>query len=177
MNLRERLYLALTALLLAATGAAVIVAALPLFPLQRLQLLLTEVHGDLRFAIAGAVLLLLAAVTLVFSVRRGAGEETLLQAGPFGEVRICFTTIETLVLKAARDIKGVREIKTRVVEKPAGLVIFLRAVALAGQNIPQLAAELQASVKEYVENTAGSHVAEVKVMIENVASESVRAAH
>jgi uncharacterized alkaline shock family protein YloU len=170
-------YLALAALLLAATGAALAVAALPLFPLQRLQLWLALVYGDLRFAIAGAVLLLLGVVTLVFSMRRGAGEETLLQAGPFGEVRICFTTIETLVLKAAREVKGVREIKTRVVEKPSGLVIFLRAVALAGQNIPQLAAQLQAAVKEYVESTAGSHVAEVKVMIENVASESARAAH
>jgi len=177
LNLRERFYLASAALLLAAGGAAVAVLSLPLFPLQRLQAFLAEVYGDFRFAILGAVLLLLALVLLIFSLRRSTGEETLLQAGPFGEVRICFSTIETLVLKAARDIKGVREIKTRVMEKPAGLVIFLRAVALAGQNIPQLAAQLQTVVKEYVENIAGSHVAEVKVMIENVASESVKGAH
>lgn len=177
MNLRERIFLALAALLLAVSAAAVASVASPLFSLPTLQSWLAAVHGDVRFALAGAVLLLLAVVMLIFSMRRNAAPETLLQAGPLGEVRICFTTIETLVLKAAREIKGVRDINTRVVEKPAGLVIFLRATALAGQNIPQLAARLQEAVKEYVENTAGSHVAEVKVMIENVASESVKTAH
>jgi uncharacterized alkaline shock family protein YloU len=177
LNLRERFYLALAALLLAATGTALAGVALPLFPLPRLHAWLAGIYGDSRLALAGAALLLPAVVMFIFSLRRSPAPETLLQAGPIGEVRICYATIETLVLKAAREIKGVREIKTRVVEKPAGLVIFLRAVALAGQNIPQLAAQLQEKVKEYVESTAGSHVAEVKVMIENVASESVKAAH
>jgi uncharacterized alkaline shock family protein YloU len=177
LNVRERVYLALTGLLLAVAGAVIAAVTLPLFPLERLQTSLAAVHGDIRFALVSVVLLLLAAVVLIFSMRRGAGEETLLQSGPLGEVRICFTTIENLVLKAAREIKGVRDIKTRVVVKPAGLVIFLRAVAFAGQNIPQLAAQLQTAVKEYVENIAGSQVAEVKVMIENVTAETVKGAH
>jgi len=98
LNLRERVYLALTALLLAAAGALIAAVTLPLFPLERMQTSLAEVYGDLRFALVSVVLLLLAAVLLIISMRRGAGEETLLQSGPLGEVRICFATIETLVL-------------------------------------------------------------------------------
>jgi len=112
---------------------------------------------------------------LVFSVRRGECVETLMQQSPHGEMRICFKAIENLILRAAREVKGVRETKTRIVHSAAGLVIFLRSVAYPDQNIPRVTAELQAAVKEYVENTTGSTVAEIKVMIENVATESVKA--
>ncbi|MCL5981604.1 MAG: alkaline shock response membrane anchor protein AmaP [Firmicutes bacterium] len=176
LNPRERLYLTLSALLIGAVAIGFAATALSLVSLERLRTSLEMVHGDLRFVLLAAFLGLLAAVMMFFSLRRGTGVETLLQSGPLGEIRISFKTIENLVLKAVREIKGVRETKTRIVASQAGLVIFLRAVAYPDQNIPQLAAELQAAVKEYVEGTAGSHVAEVKVMIENVAVDATKLA-
>jgi uncharacterized alkaline shock family protein YloU len=44
------------------------------------------------------------------------------------------------------------------------------------EKIPQLTAELQTAVKEYVESSTGGTVAEIKVLIENVASDTIKAA-
>lgn len=176
MSARERLYLALLALFIGAAAVSLGFIALAQVPLEQLGTSLEMVYGSLQFAILAAVLLVLAFLLLFLSIRRGECVETLLQQGPLGEVRICFKAVENLVLKSARGIKGIRETKTRIVYTDAGLVIFLRAVTHPDQNIPQVTAELQAAVKDYVESITGSTVAEIKVMVENVVSETVKAA-
>ena len=42
--------------------------------------------------------------------------------------------------------------------------LFLRALALPDLNIPQVTAELQQTVKTYVEDSTGCEVAEIKFM-------------
>ncbi len=176
MNARERLYLVLFSLLIGANAVGLGFIALAQVPLEQLRTSLDMVYGSIPFAILAAALFVLAVFILFLSLRRGSCVETLLQQGPLGEVRICFKAVENLVLKSARGIKGVRETKTRIVFSDAGLVIFLRAVTHPEQNIPQVTAELQTAVKDYVENITGSTVAEIKVMVENVVSETGKAA-
>lgn len=175
MNSREKLYLVVLALILGAAAAVLGGAALALFPAEVLRTSLDAVYGNFEYALAAVLLLALAVFILLFSLRRRECVETLLQQGPLGEVRICFKAVENLVLKSAKGIKGIRETKTRIVYTQPGLVIFLRAVTYPDQNIPQVTAELQAAVKEYVESATGSVVAEIKVMIENVVTDTAKA--
>ncbi len=175
MNARERLYLLLAALLVGAGAVALGAVATAAVPLEKLRTGLDAVYGSLQYVLLAALILLLAAVMLVFSLRRGERVETLLLQGALGEVRVCFRAVENLVLKAARAVRGIRDIKTRIVHGEAGLLIYLRATTLPDVNIPQVTAELQAAVKEYVENSTGSDVAEIRVMIENVVTDAVKA--
>lgn len=176
MNARERLYLSFIALLVGAAAVLLALIAFAAVPMQKLQTSLELAYGNLQYVVIAAVLLVLAAIMLYFSLRRGECVETLMQQSPHGEVRICFKAIENLILRAAREVKGIRETKTRIVHNASGLVIFLRAVTYPDQNIPQVTTELQVAVKDYVESSTGSGVAEVKVMIENVVTEAVKAA-
>ena len=147
-----------------------------LFRSSVLRTSLEAVHGNFQYVLLAAALLVAAVILLVLSLRRGECVETLLQQGPLGEVRICFKAVETLVLKAAKGVKGIKETKTRIVYSESGLIIFLRAVTYPDQNIPQVTAELQTAVKEYVEGITGSGVSEIKVMIENVVTDAVKTA-
>ena len=176
MNTRERLYSVVFALMLGATAVGLGALATAYVPLDVVGTSLEAVHGNFQYVILAAMLLVAAVILLVLSLRRGQCVETLLQQGSLGEVRICFKAVETLVLKAAKGVKGIRETKTRIVYSENGLIIFLRAVTIPDHNIPQVTAELQAAVKEYVESTTGSSVLEIKVMIENVVSDAVKAA-
>lgn len=176
MNTRERLYSVVFALMLGATAVGLGALATAYVPLDVVETSLEAVHGNFQYVILAAMLLVAAVILLVLSLRRGQCVETLLQQGSLGEVRICFKAVETLVLKAAKGVKGIRETKTRIVYSENGLIIFLRAVTIPDHNIPQVTAELQAAVKEYVESTTGSSVVEIKVMIENVVSDAVKAA-
>ncbi|EEG78328.1 alkaline shock response membrane anchor protein AmaP [Dethiobacter alkaliphilus] len=176
MSARERLYLVVLALVVGAASISLGAIATAYLSLNALRTSLELVHGNLAYVALAVFGLILAVAILVMSMRRGECVETILQQGPLGEVRICFKALENLVLKAAREIKGVRETKTRLVYNENGLIVFLRAVTYPDQNIPQVTAELQAAVKEYVEETTGTNVAEIRVMIENVVTDAVKPA-
>ncbi|HZK25857.1 MAG TPA: alkaline shock response membrane anchor protein AmaP [Oscillospiraceae bacterium] len=175
MNTRERLYLVIFAVLLSAMAVLVGGAALSLYPLEVLQDTVGAVYGHLEYAILAVLLLALAVWAFLTSVRRKNTVESLAQPGPLGEVSISFKAIENLVLKATRNVNGVRDIKTRIVYTESGLVIYLRATTLPDEKIPELTAGLQAAVKEYVESSTGSTVAEIKVLIENVVTDTIKA--
>jgi uncharacterized alkaline shock family protein YloU len=176
MNTRERLYLVILALIAGAAGVSLAAISTAYLSLEQLGTSLASVHGNFYFVLISALLVVLAVTFLLVALRRGDSVETLLQQGPLGDVRICFKAVENLVLKASRNVKGVRDTKTRIVYSGTGLVIYLRAVTYPDQSIPQVTAELQTAVKEYVESITGAIVSEVKVMVENVVTDAVKAA-
>ncbi|NLZ38856.1 MAG: alkaline shock response membrane anchor protein AmaP [Firmicutes bacterium] len=176
MSARERLYLIILALIFGAAAVLVGGAALSLYPLEFLRTSINAVYGHWEYALLAVLFLALAVYLLIVSMRRQKTIETITQQGLLGELRISFAAVESLVLKAARTINGVRDIKTRIVYTEAGLVIYLRAITVSEQKIPQLAGELQTAVKEYVESITGCTVAEIKVLIENVSTDTVQAA-
>jgi uncharacterized alkaline shock family protein YloU len=174
---RERLLLILLAVIVGAVAVIMGGAAMGWIPLSVLRTSIEAVSGSVEYAILSVLLLAFAVFFLLSSMRPGGDNgQTIVQMGPLGEVRISFKAVETLVLKAARGSKGVREVKTRILNTERGLVIFLRAVSVPDQNIPQVTAELQQLVKSYVEDSTGTTVAEIKVLIENVAGDIVKTA-
>ncbi|MBS3887154.1 MAG: alkaline shock response membrane anchor protein AmaP [Dethiobacter sp.] len=177
MTTGERIYLCLLALSLAAAGIVLGAVATAYFPLDFLRTSLEAVYGNRNFIVLAGVMILLAVAVMVAGLRRSERVETILLHGPLGEVRICFKAVENMVLKASKSIKGIREIKTKIVFSDNGVVIFLRAVIYPEQIIPQLTAELQAVVKDDVEKITGSSVAEVRVMIENIVTDGIKTAH
>lgn len=176
MNARERTYLVIIALLVGAAAVALGALGLSLVDLRLLWTSLERMHGSLETVLLAVLLAIFSLLIFVLSFRRGESVETLLSHSQLGELRICFKAIENLVLKAARTVDGVREVKTRMMQTENGLTIFLRAITFPDLDIPQVSTELQAAVKEYVEKTTGASVAEVKVMIENVVTDQAKPA-
>ncbi|HHX75191.1 MAG TPA: alkaline shock response membrane anchor protein AmaP [Firmicutes bacterium] len=177
MKARERLLLILLAVIVGAVAVVTGGAALRWIPLSVLRTSVEAVSGSVEYAILSILLLAFAVFFLLSSIRTGGENvQTIVQMGPLGEVRVSFKAVENLVLKAARGSKGVQEVKTRIQNTERGLVIYLRAVSAPDQNIPQVTAELQQLVKNYVEESTGVTVAEIKVLIENVAGDMIKAA-
>lgn len=174
MNMRERLYLVFISLILACCALLAGSVATSYITPADIQYFFEGIYGSSAYLLAAALLLVAAVAILVVALRRGAGVETILRQEPLGEVRICHKAVETLVLKAAREIKGIKECKTRIMHSDSGLTIFIRAVTYPDQGIPQITAEVQSAVKEYVENATGVVVAEIRVMIENVVSDGMK---
>ncbi|NLP37725.1 MAG: alkaline shock response membrane anchor protein AmaP [Firmicutes bacterium] len=176
MKARERFYLLLLTLFFGAAAVLVGGTALSLFPQSAWRTSFNAVYGRLEYVILAVILLALAVYCLLNSLRREETVESLTQSGALGEVRISFKAVENLVLKASRTVQGVREVKARIMQAEGGLVIFLRALALPDLNIPQVTAELQQTVKTYVEDSTGCEVAEIKVYVENIVSDMTKPA-
>ncbi len=131
--------------------------------------------GDLSYTLLGALLFVVGVILLIFSTQGSKKKEsgTIVSFTEIGEIRISFRAIENMVLNASRKVKGIREVNTRLNFTEQGLVIYLRVKVIPDVPIPALVGELQSKVREYVQEISGSSVAEVKVLVENIAQEKI----
>ncbi|MDO9536277.1 MAG: alkaline shock response membrane anchor protein AmaP [Bacillota bacterium] len=132
--------------------------------------------GDLPYTALGFVILFVGVLLLVLSVPRGTRKEggNIVSFTEIGEIRISFKAIENMVLAASRKVKGIRDVNTRIDSTEQGLLIYMRIKTIPDLPIPALVGELQSVVRDYVQEISGSNVAEVKVLVENIAQEKIQ---
>ncbi|HHU30716.1 MAG TPA: alkaline shock response membrane anchor protein AmaP [Firmicutes bacterium] len=174
MRIQERLSLLLLALIFTACAAVLGGAALSLPFQEALRTSIGTVYGRLEFTLLAVLLLAVAVYFLLSAIRVSEPVQSITQIAALGEIRISFKAVESLVTRAAYKVRDIRDIKVRIRQMEHGLVIFLQALAMPDRNIPQVTAELQEVVKEYVENATSSRVAEVRVLIDNIAGDVVK---
>lgn len=106
----------------------------------------------------------LALVLLYLGLRNEPnGDGILVDKGVLGEVSISIEAVKLIIMKAVRQIDGVKEIRPVVRKGPAGLLITLKTMINPALSAPELSSALQKTVKEHLENIGGLPVAEIKV--------------
>jgi len=138
-----------------------------------------EVYGLAdRFDLTALGFLILAAGVLMIVLGGTGGRYkksgSIVSFTELGEVRISFQAIESMVLTASRKIKGVLEVNTQIDSSEQGLIIYLRIKTIPDLPIPGLVGSLQEEVRRYVQEISGASVAEVKVLVENLAQEKIQ---
>lgn len=119
-----------------------------------------------------SILFLLVSLRFFFSSfrrQKPKNEKGIRRRSDLGEVNITLQTIQTIAERAARRIKGVRDLKTSVNAMESGNTITLRVSVDGETPIPELTQKMQADVKEQVETIAGVAIAEVSVIVKEVA--------
>ncbi|MCG0277617.1 MAG: alkaline shock response membrane anchor protein AmaP [Thermanaeromonas sp.] len=107
-------------------------------------------------------------------VPRKKVDQVIIHRAEEGEVTISSTALEQLVIRGARQVKGLREVKPYLKLLPEGVSISLEVTASPDQNLPALAQELQNNVRRYVTSTAGLEILEVRISVNGIAYETVR---
>ncbi len=166
--------IAVYSLAIMAVSLVIIGLAAPLAFLDVFRTSFAQVHNNWPFALLGGAIFFLALWVLIMSVRTVDKMQTINHQGELGEYRISFEALQNLVLQATREIKGVRDTRTRLSITDAGLVIDLRVAALPDLKVPELVEEIQRNVKSYVQEISGTDVAEVKVLVEDISKETRR---
>ena len=120
-------------------------------------------------AVGAAIFLLFSIFFLIYrsgGPRSEQEPETITHRMENGDVKITFATLEQLVERAAMRIRGVQNLQNRVRNSEnGGLKIAIRFAIEADQDIPKMTAEMQQTVKKYIEETAGIPVEEVTVYV------------
>ncbi|MEG6615901.1 alkaline shock response membrane anchor protein AmaP [Peptococcaceae bacterium 1198_IL3148] len=91
-----------------------------------------------------------------------------------GQVHITLPAIESLVKKAAYKVDGVKEVKPEIMPAPEGVSIVIKATITPDISIPETSKQLQQQVKDYIFQITGISTQNVKVMIENIATNKPR---
>ncbi|MBX6394932.1 MAG: alkaline shock response membrane anchor protein AmaP [Alicyclobacillaceae bacterium] len=88
-----------------------------------------------------------------------------------GDVSISLVAIEQMASRMARQIRGVDELRAMVRPDGERVAIRLKVIVKPDVAIPPLIEQLQQSVRQYVEQTSGLRVSDVRVHVSGVAGE------
>lgn len=169
MNIIPRILLWLYAAGVAAASVTV------LLQYAGLRVLDTRLRITEEGALAALIFLLVSIFFLVYRSRRGGGRnrepQTVVHKMEHGDVKITYEAIEQLATRAAVKIRGVKNLETRVrVAEGDALTLAVRFAIEADLDIPKTTAELQGTVKDYIESTTGIPVALVTVYVTEMAT-------
>ena len=176
MKIIDRLMLTLYSIFLAVFSLILIIIPFNIsgiLSINDVYYILRNVEGNYIYTLIGLALFVIS-VRFLFSgikIKRNAEVESfLLIRNDFGEVIISSNTIIGLVQNVCDKFSGIRNIKTKVDLNEGSINLFMRGEVSTEVNIPETSKILQSKVKDYVENSTGAKVSEVKVEISNVAS-------
>ncbi|MGI6066539.1 MAG: alkaline shock response membrane anchor protein AmaP [Bacillota bacterium] len=141
-------------------------------PLDYLNSAFTALNMRWIIGICSVAVLVAGFSLLLIGFSRRPATWTKIVLTDYGQINITIPAVETLVKKAAFQIKGVREVKPLIKITPAGTAVLIRTAMLPGTIIPESAQELQKAIKCFLEDTAGLDVVEVKVLITEVSQET-----
>lgn len=151
-------------ILLLVAAAAVAISLGASEPLQYINLLAVSPENRIICGTVGIVVFFLALVFLYLGLRKGSSEDGILvDKGILGEVFISIDAIKLIIMKAVRQIDGIKEIRPLVRKGPAGLSVTLEMMINPAVSVPELSSATQKIVKEYLENIGGLQIAEIKV--------------
>ncbi|GAB6182112.1 hypothetical protein JCM14036_34310 [Desulfotomaculum defluvii] len=117
-----------------------------------------------------SLLLLMGLRLLWVSFTRQKNGKAVVHDYMLGQVRISIMTIENLVKKAVYQIHGVKEVRPRVVQTSRGMGLHIRAIVAPDISIPEVSREIQQRVQEYILQTTGITVNDIKVIVDNISS-------
>ena len=109
----------------------------------------------LGVALAGLLLISLAAMTVWFNVVRRRIERTVVFHNPHGEVNIALGALEDLGKVVKAEIAGLKEIKLRVVARRKGLQVTARVALWSDANLPKATELIQDAVRHYLQEIVG----------------------
>jgi uncharacterized alkaline shock family protein YloU len=118
-----------------------------------------------------AVVLLVGLYLLMASLRtERRPEAAIVQEGPMGNVMMTVPAVKQIIMKAARNVEGVREVVPEVKQARDGLEVLLRVMVNPDVRVPDMTAALQDKVSRQLEEIGGLKVAGVKVTVDDISA-------
>jgi len=112
---------------------------------------------------------LVVSIRFLFSgIKRNNLERAIITETSLGQVKISLTAIENCIIKAAKEVSGIRSIKADIKKSQDGIYIIVKLKVAPDLNIPDTAKAVQEKIKQHVEKNLCTPVQEIKIFIENI---------
>jgi len=137
-------------------------------PLETVRYYLLQSTNSWIMGITGIILFLLSFALFIGVFRPKPVRNTVVHETPLGSIKITLAALDNLVIKAARSVQGIREVKAYIKAQQNYVSIQLTVQVQPDLNIPQMTEELQKKVKEYLTKTTGINVHDVRVIVNRI---------
>ena len=159
MNFLKRIMALVYLVMMAGAGLFLLAVSFNMLPSSTL----TDLTGQLQsspnaqivFAVIGVIFIIIG-VMAPFKVGKSLGSNRLITfQNPDGEVTVALSAIENYVKRVARDIPGIKDIRSSVKVNKKGINITSYVAISAGTNIPEATENIQMTVKSKVQDMLG----------------------
>jgi Uncharacterized protein conserved in bacteria len=181
MRFLEKFFLFIFSLCLAALGVGGIWACYDANLLRYVNWLATMMTQNRWITLVASACLLLLAILLLFGVvfhssgrkkENGMAVNVIMVGESGSNVQISTAAVDCIIQQQKKDYPAVKELESKISQMADGAQIMLKVVASADANIPELANNLQNSVKTQLENMVGLKVASVKIIVADVITDN-----
>lgn len=170
MNLMDKILLGMYMLLMVFISLCIIIIPFNIIPYNIINTILINFSNNILYSLIGLILLFVSIKLLLSTIISQKKENiNITKVGEFGELKISGATFETLSIKIIKQINGIKEYKVSVGTDIDGVIINAKLLVLPDINIPQLTAEVQTKIKNYIEAITEISVKQIKVTIDNIA--------
>lgn len=170
MQTKAKVMAAIYSLVFIALGALIVATALGwTVLLDQFQTTLNDPAGRWIVGLVGCLVILIALLIMYFSLKSDApAEPGVIQELRLGRVVTTTAAIESVVRRAVRQIRGVKEVRPDIFVNPEGLNISLSVVLTPDVRVLEVTPQIQESVKDQISDIIGVNVPEVKIRVENI---------
>ena len=159
MNFFKRLGMVLYMLLMLGAGGLFLVISLNMFPPEQWAEMLNVMSGAVacRIAIGAAGgLFVIIGIAAPYRLEKKLKKSRIVAfQNPDGEVTVSLSAIEDYIRKTAKDIPGIKDVRSRVDINRRGIDIRTDVAISSGANIPEVTERIQTEVKNRVHGMLG----------------------
>ena len=131
--------------------------------------------NDTQRSVVAVVVIVYLVLSIKFFLQSLAAEKQPSQAivheTGLGQVRVTAEAVENLVKRVVIQVRGVREVKPRVICTPEGINVYIRVTLSPETNIPKTSDEIQNNVTNYMDEVAGINIKSVKILVDGIAAD------
>ena len=171
MGIIDRIILSIYTILLTVLSLIAILLSAKILPQEYWQQGLSLIYGRWEAALIGGVFFLVSIRLLLAGLRSRRGPSKIVHQTEMGVVEISIGAVEDLIAKTARHTRGVRNAKVHIKQLAEEVKVELRIVVGPEYNIPKVAAEIQQRTQEYLKNTVGISMSEVRILVNDISNE------
>ncbi|MDD3364470.1 MAG: alkaline shock response membrane anchor protein AmaP [Syntrophomonas sp.] len=155
-------------LMLVISGAVVAVSMGWFAPLAYYDMAVSTPENKIIMGTVGIIIGIIALIMLIWGLKPSNRTDAVtVEKGLAGEVSISIAAIKVIIMKAVKQVEGVKDIKSVVSSTAGGLIVKLHIMINPEHTVPELAQSLQAAVKDNLEKIGGLQVAEIKVLVDD----------
>lgn len=137
-------------------------------PLDIFETFLLDLNNRWVLGLTSAIIFLISSTWFLRIFKVQSVKQTAVNETALGQINITLSALEQLILKASKGIQGVREVKPTLKISTGRITVLLKVQVLPDLNIPQVTAELQEAIKDYLLKTAGTSVQEIKIQVAKI---------
>ncbi len=171
MSIIDRIILSIYTILLMVLSLISIMLSVKILPQDYWQQGLSLIYGRWEAAAIGGVFFLVSIRLLLAGVRSRRGPSKIVHQTEMGVVEISIGAVEDLIAKTARHTRGVRNAKVHIRQLGDEVKVDMKIVVGPEYNIPKVAGEIQQRTQEYLKNTVGVAMTEVRILVNDISNE------